>query len=70
MITNATVNIRSCGSTDCGIIATANRGDELTVLDDSGDWYEIRLNDGSTAFVAHFLVGVNPPSPQPTVVPV
>ncbi|MCY4019035.1 MAG: SH3 domain-containing protein [Chloroflexi bacterium] len=60
---NPYANIRSCASTSCGIVATAQNGEALTVIDDSKDWYEIRLENGETAFIAGFLMSENPPNP-------
>lgn len=54
-------NVRSCGSTSCEVVAVVRRGDELRVLDDSGDWYEIRLPSGEIAYIAGFLAGISPP---------
>lgn len=65
-----TVNIRSCASTDCGVVTTAKPSDALTVIDDSGTWYELQLDDGKTGYIADFLVSVNEPSSQPVAVPV
>jgi hypothetical protein len=64
---NATqsVNLRSCSSTTGSIAATANRGDALQVIDDSGDWYEVQLENGEIAFIASFLVSANQPSSAP-----
>ena len=53
------VNIRSCASTSCDIVATAQNGEALTVIDDTKDWYEVRLDNGETAFIAGFLVSIN-----------
>lgn len=55
------VNIRACASTNCEIVATARYGEGITVIDDSGDWYEVRLEDGGTAFIAGFLMSPTPP---------
>ena len=54
-------NIRSCASTNCEIVATAQNGEGLAVVDDSSDWYELRLEDGRTAFIAGFLMSKTPP---------
>lgn len=59
---NGNVNVRSCGSTECDIVTRFRRGDELRVIDDSGDWYEIRLADGRIAYVAGFLASVERPN--------
>ncbi len=58
---NPYANIRSCASTNCEIVATAQNGEGLTVVDDSSDWYELRLDDGQTAFIAGFLMSKTPP---------
>lgn len=55
------VNIRACASTSCDIVATARYGEGLTVIDDSSDWYEVRLEGGRTAFIAGFLTSKTPP---------
>ena len=49
-------NIRSCASTSCAIVTTAQNGEALSVVDDSGDWYELQLDDGQTGFIASFLM--------------
>ena len=58
---NPYANIRSCASTNCDIVATAQNGEGLMVVDDSSDWYELRLDDGRTAFIAGFLMSDRPP---------
>lgn len=58
---NPYANIRACASTNCEIVATARYGEGLTVVDDSSDWYEVRLDDGQTAFIAGFLMSDTPP---------
>lgn len=67
---NGAVNIRSCASTDCGVVTTANRGDALAVVSLLNNWYELQLDNGDTGYIADFLIGINPPSTQPTAVPV
>ena len=58
---NPFANVRSCASTNCDIVATAENGEALTVIDDSQDWYEIRLENGETAFIAGFLMSKTKP---------
>ena len=54
-------NIRSCASTSCGIVTTAQHGEALSVVDDSGDWYELQLDDGETGYIAGFLMSATNP---------
>ena len=58
---NPYANIRACASTNCGIVATAQNGEALSVVDDSGDWYELLLDDGQTGFIAGFLMSETRP---------
>lgn len=53
-------NIRACPTTACEILAAYSAGQELRVIDDSGEWYEIRLDNGEVAFIAGFLASVGP----------
>ena len=55
------VNVRSCGGTQCGVITVVQDGDPLDVVNDEGEWYEIRLPGGGTGFIAAFLVSDTPP---------
>ena len=58
---NPYANIRACASTNCAIVASAQNGEALTVTDDSKDWYEIRLENGETAYIAGFLMTKDAP---------
>ncbi len=60
---NPYANIRSCASTSCSIAATAQNGEALSVIDDSKDWFEIRLDNGGTAYIAGFLMSESEPDP-------
>ncbi|MCY4146163.1 MAG: SH3 domain-containing protein [Chloroflexi bacterium] len=53
-------NVRSCGSTVCGVMTVVQGGEPLEVLDDSGDWFELRLSNGRTGYIAAFLVSEDP----------
>ncbi len=55
-------NIRACPRTDCEILAVFDKGQALRILDDSGQWYEVRLNNGETGFIAGFLASPDPSS--------
>ncbi len=58
---NVNVDIRACGSADCELVEVLYRGDQVRVLDDSGQWYEIRLPIGQIAYINASLVDTNPP---------
>lgn len=58
---NPYANIRSCASTSCSIVTTAQNGDALSVVDDSGDWYELLLDDGRSGYIAGFLMSKTRP---------
>lgn len=55
-------NIRACPRTDCEILAVFDKGQALRIIDDSGQWYEVRLNNGDTGFIAGFLASPDPSS--------
>ncbi len=55
-------NIRACPTTTCDILTFYERGMELRVIDDTGEWYEIRLDNGETGYIASFLASMNPES--------
>ena len=55
-------NIRACPTRTCDILTVYERGQEMRVIDDSGEWYEVRLNNGETGFIASFLASMDPAS--------
>ncbi|NLI13487.1 N-acetylmuramoyl-L-alanine amidase [Pelotomaculum propionicicum] len=61
VVSGSSVNIRSGPDTSYGIIAQANLGDRLPVLDKSGDWYKVSLSSGASGWVAGWLVAVGTP---------
>ena len=52
----STLNIRADASTSSEIVGHARRGERLTVVGDAGSWLHVKLNDGSTGWVASQLV--------------
>jgi len=52
------VNIRSGPGTGNGVIAQVNQGNTLSVLGQSSDWYHVKLADGSTGWVAGWLISL------------
>lgn len=53
--TNGT-NIRTQASTSAEVAARANAGDQLAVLAQQGDWFEVALSGGGTGFIASWVV--------------
>lgn len=57
-------NIRTGPSVQTSVAIRANEGDQFAVKSLKGDWYEIILKDGSTAYIAGWIVSVSGPAPQ------
>jgi N-acetylmuramoyl-L-alanine amidase len=55
VITNGT-NLRAQPSTSSDVVSRADAGDKLEVEGQSGDWYEVLLPDGESAFIATWVV--------------
>lgn len=55
-VTGTTVNIRSGPGTNYGIVSSARRGDRLTLLGESGDWFQVRLPDGREGWILNKMV--------------
>lgn len=55
VLTNGT-NIRSSATTSSSIVTRANAGEKLTVIGEEGDWYNVSLSSGETAFIAKWVV--------------
>jgi hypothetical protein len=52
----SSVNLRECGGTQCAIVGAAVSGDQLTVLSQDGEWYQVRTADGLEAYIFGNLV--------------
>ena len=61
VVANVNADARACASTNCELEETLYRGDQLRVLDDTGEWYEIRLSTGQIAYINASLLDANPP---------
>ena len=60
IIVNAdTVNIRTAPGIQSDIITQVNNKDILSVIDKSGDWYKVRLQNGVTGWIAGWLTVAN-----------
>ncbi|WP_064092470.1 SH3 domain-containing protein [Rossellomorea aquimaris] len=51
-------NIRSESNVQSRVVKRANSGETFQVMGKSGDWYEIKLENGSLAFVAGWIVSI------------
>ena len=51
---SSTVNLRSCADTSCKLVGQTQIGDILEVINEDGDWYEVKFGEG-TAFIAGWL---------------
>jgi len=49
------VHIRSGAGTNYAVISTAQSGNTYDLIETSGDWYHIMLDDGSTGWIASWL---------------
>ena len=56
VIAEERVNIRSGPGTDNDVVKEAVRGSSIVVLQQSGDWYRVKLQDGAIGWVASWLV--------------
>jgi N-acetylmuramoyl-L-alanine amidase len=63
VVSGSSVNVRGGPGTGYDVMAQANQGDRLTVLDKSGDWVKIKLSSGSAGWIAGWLVSIEQPAP-------
>ena len=54
-------NIRACPTTDCEILTVYAKGEAMRIIEDEGEWYELRFENGETGFIAGFLASTAPP---------
>lgn len=67
-VNQPTANVRPAPNTNNDPIAKVASGDVVQLLAQSGDWYRVRLNDGTEGWIAASVIG--PPSgPVPTATP-
>ncbi len=58
-VVGSSVNIRSGAGTSYSVVAGAKKGQTLTCIGESGDWYQVQLSDGTKGWVSSSLVKVN-----------
>lgn len=49
-------NLRAESTTNSEVVARVDAGKSFSVLEEQNDWYKIKLTDGSTAYVASWVV--------------
>lgn len=57
-------NIRKQANVQSDVIQRANEGDSFSVISVKNDWYEIKLKNGKTGFVAGWIVSTNGSAPR------
>lgn len=66
VVTGSIVNLRSGAGTSHAVVAEVTRGTCLPVVGKSGDWVNVQLPSGQTAWVAGWLIRVEgTPTPKP-----
>ena len=67
VIAEGNANVRSGPGTGHPVIGQAARGSAVTVLNahDPGDWWYVRLESGTTGWMAASLLSQTPPAPRP-----
>jgi N-acetylmuramoyl-L-alanine amidase len=65
VVTGSSVNVRVGPGTTNSVISQVTQGASLPVLEQSGDWYRVKLQNGSTGWVAGWLVSMNTPAANP-----
>ncbi|MBM4762400.1 SH3 domain-containing protein [Bacillus sp. B15-48] len=58
-VLNDGTNIRNDAGTNGQVIRRANKGETFEVIERKNDWYKIRFKDGSSGFIAGWIVSVN-----------
>lgn len=62
VVTATKLNVRTGPSTSYSIMHVLWNGNQVPIIDDSGNWYKIRLSDGRTGWVSKTYLRVNQPN--------
>lgn len=62
-VLNNGTNLREGPGTNFPVIGRANQGDSFQVLKTEGDWFQIALSNGKTAYIAGWIVSVEGADP-------
>lgn len=65
VLTNGT-NIRESATTSSSIVSRANAGEQFSIKEEHGDWYEVTLPNGQSAFIAKWVVSIEEDKLTPT----
>ncbi len=57
-------NIREAATTSSQVVHRANAGEQFAIIKEAGDWYEVTLSTGATAFVAKWVVSTDGTEPM------
>ncbi|MEH7123997.1 SH3 domain-containing protein [Bacillus sp. JJ1773] len=57
-------NIRKNANTQSEVVHRANKGDIFDIISIQNDWYEIRLSNGESGYIAGWIVSVNGSAPM------
>jgi N-acetylmuramoyl-L-alanine amidase len=72
VVTGSIVNVRNGPGTTNAVIGQVSQGERLPFLEQSGDWRRVKLSNGSTGWVAGWLVSIQsvpPTTPQTPITP-
>jgi hypothetical protein len=65
-ITADRLNLRDAPSTSGAVVGSMVQGDEVTILEEQGEWYNVRLADGQTGWAAAKFIQVIAGEPAET----
>jgi len=57
-------NIRKSANTQSEVIERANQGDSFKIISIQNDWYEVKLSNGKSGFIAGWIVSVEGSAPK------
>lgn len=58
-VTGNSVNVRSAANTSASVVGQVSKGDKITYIGEDGDWYKVKLSDGTEGYIASWLGTVN-----------
>jgi uncharacterized protein YgiM (DUF1202 family) len=58
-VTGTSVNVRAEANASSSIVASTVKGDKLTYISTEGDWYKVKLSNGTTGYIASWLATLN-----------